>query len=165
MLQKTSQEFKTFFLLEFTKELIKNSISKDFKPIKRFPVLRKMPRQILRIPEPRLPLNVQYLKPTPTNIQINLGKLNPLIQDPVVKSIECNGPDEKIIVRTPQPKTTKIILNKQDIEQIIQTFSKTAKIPISEGIFKVAVGKLILSAIISEVIGSKFIIKKITYRY
>jgi len=60
-------------------------------------------------------------------------------------------------------KRTNIILNKEEIDQIIKKFSETAKIPLYEGIFRVVVGKLILSAIISDVIGSKFIIKKMMY--
>jgi len=208
---KSSKEFRKFFLLQFTKELIKHSgegevfelknilkkeadekkqeIKKEkkkiqqiikekkeplltlkeklplrnklFKPIPRPPITRS---RILRIPEPKLPPRFQYLTPTPTKIQIDLEKLNPLIKDPAVKVIECNGPDENIIVRgTMGAKRTNIILNKEDIDNIIKKFSETAKIPIHEGIFRVVVGKLILSAIISDVVGSKFIIKKMIY--
>ena len=60
-------------------------------------------------------------------------------------------------------KRTNIILSKEDISDVIKKFSETTKIPLQEGIFRVAIGKLILSAIISEVIGSKFIIKKMMY--
>ena len=130
--------------------------AKDKTPIIKRP-------QILKIPEPRLPPRFQYLRPVPTNVQIDLGKLNPLIKDPVVDSIDCNGPDEKILVRTPKIKKTNIILNKEEIDEIIQRFAQTAKIPIQEGIFKVAVGRLIITAIISSVIGSRFTIKKMMY--
>ena len=115
------------------------------------------------IPEYPLPPTVQNIKPIPTNIQIELGKLNPLIQDQNVRSIECNGPEENIIVRgNIGTKTTRIILSKEDIDQIINAFSESARIPISEGVFKIVVGRLILSAIISEVVGCKFIIRKMT---
>jgi CRISPR/Cas system-associated protein Cas7 (RAMP superfamily) len=116
---------------------------------------------VLRIPSPKLPPRLQYLRPNPTKRQIDLGKLNPLIQDPVVQSIECNGPDKPIIVRIPSTKQTKIVLNKEEINEVIQKFSQAAKIPVSKGIFKVAFGRLIFSAIVSEVVDSKFIIKKI----
>lgn len=126
-------------------------------------VLPKQTR-ILRIPEQKLPPNLQYLRPTPTEKTIDLNKLNPLIQDRIVRLIECNGPDKNIIVSGSMGvKKTNIILSKDEIGNIIKKFSETAKIPIHEGIFRVAVGKLILTAIISEVIGSKFIIKKIVY--
>lgn len=205
---QTSKEFKVFFLLQFTKELIKHSgasevfeleniLEEDKEELphvikqkiwekEKLPLVtkkeiipkresdlsqtqrplmkrRSFPR-VLRIPEPKLPPRLRYIKPTPTDIQIDLDKLNTLIKDPMVKSIECNGADENITVRgTMGVKKTNIILNKQDIDQIIKKFSETAKIPVHEGIFKVAAGRLILSAIISDVISSKFIIKKMMY--
>jgi len=180
MLKKTSKGLKTLFLLHFTKELIINSAPSDifklenlikeetkeeFKPKKKLRIKKIIPitPRVLTIPQPRLPPALQHLRPTPTNVQIDLGKLNPLIKDPVVDSIDCNGPDEKILVRTPKIKKTNIILNKEEIDEIIQRFAQTAKIPIQEGIFKVAVGRLIITAIISSVIGSRFTIKKMMY--
>jgi len=131
-------------------------------------IIKKLPRPvrtrplILKIPEPKLPSHLQYLKPTPTKgMEIDLEKLNPLIKDPAVRTIEAS-PDEKVIVTgTMGTKSTGITLSKEDIDRIIQKFSKAAKIPVNEGVFRVVVGKLILSAIISDVIGSKFIIKKL----
>ena len=90
-----------------------------------------------------------------------MGKLNPLIKDRVVRNIACNGPDKNIMVKGMMGrKITNIILSEEEINQTIKKFSEIAKIPVYEGIFKVAVGRLILSAIISKVVGSKFIIKK-----
>lgn len=125
---------------------------------------RRTLRPILRIPEPRFPLRLQYLKPIPTNVEIDIGKLNPLARDPMVEVIECDGPGKSIIVKGAMgSKTTKIILTKEEIEQIVQNFSETAKIPLYEGVFRVVVGRLILLAIISGVVSSKFIIKKMKY--
>ena len=118
----------------------------------------------LTIPQPKLPPHLQYLKPVPKDIKIDLEKLNVLIKDPAVKIIECNGPDEHIIVRGSMGiKPTNTVLNKEEINTIIKKFSEISKIPIHEGIYRVVVGRLILSAIISEVIGSKFMIKKMLY--
>ena len=200
MLTKISDEFKVFFLLQFTRELIRNSSTSEFleletilkkegkvthqeirnkikereKPvfakeeiIKPFPSAvktRKWQVPALRIPETRLPQNLQYLKPIPTKLEIDLGKLNPLIKDPLVNSIECSGTEEPVTVRGKMGvKKTNIILDKEEIDQTIKKFSETAKIPIHEGVFKIVIGGLVLSAIISGIIGSKFIIKKMSY--
>ena len=128
-----------------------------------YQVIQKRSPQILKIPEPKLPPRFQYLKPIPTDVPINLGKLSPLIKDSAVKSIECNGPDEKISVLTTSKKITSIVLSKEEINEIIKKFSELSKIPSDEGVFRAAVGRLIISAIISDVIGSKFIIKKIPH--
>jgi len=202
-LEIESEEFKRFFLLAFTRELIRNAIPEVFVKLEVAEEVRKQeikertkeivrqyeeplnltpvqqleaitqpgfkplpkpfeirPRRRLMIPQPRLPQRLQYIQPAPSNIQLDLGKLNPLIQDSAVQSIECNGAEETILVRVPMERNTGILLTNEEIDDIIYRFSEAAKIPITEGIFRVAVGKLILSAIVSSVIGSKFIIKK-----
>lgn len=229
MLQQTSKNFKKFFLLEFTKELIRSTetykelrIKKEVKKVIHEKLIKPKPSQKkllgkkilrgvikekikrdsemisqlkreetlaefkkfysltkpvkpsslrapfsytipapLKIPESRLPETVQYLKPIPTSRMIDLGKLHPLIRDSLVKVIECNGPDEKIIVMgTMGRKSTKIILTKEEINDTINKFSEAAKIPVHEGVFKVVFGRLIFSAMISEVVSSKFLIRK-----
>ncbi len=124
-------------------------------------IRNKIRRRILRIPEPRLPLRLQYLKPTPTNVQIDLGKLDALIRDPLVREIECNGPDETVFVKgTMGRKSTSIMLTRQEIDWVLGQFSQEAKIPIQEGTVKIVVGSLVLSAITSEFEAPKFVIKK-----
>ena len=126
---------------------------------KRLPERRIIPP--LRIPKPILPGTVNHFQPFPTEKSINLEKLNPLIRDPLVKIIECNGPDERVIVNGIMGrKPTKITLRKDQIEDIIDMFSQATKIPVHEGIFRVVYGNLILNAIVSEIVGSKFIIRK-----
>jgi hypothetical protein len=201
MREKSSLNFKKSFLLLFTKELIRHSVTKDiFKlqniiekeqskrvlekkeipkrevisPLKTefnleqqkaVPVTRRFTRPITKpplfIPEPKLPPHLQYLKPIPAPaVEIDLLNLNPLIKDPAVRVIECNPDERAIVTGTMGTKPTDIILNKEDIDTIINRFSEISKIPVSEGIYRVIAGNLILSAIISEVIGSRFIIRK-----
>jgi hypothetical protein len=118
----------------------------------------------LLIPESKFPIHIQYIKPVPINKEIELGKINPLIMDNNVNIIECYGPGENLIVQGSMgTKKTGIILNKEEIENTIQRFSRETKIPIQEGIFKVAIGRLIFLAIISDIVDSKFIIKKMFY--
>ncbi len=164
-----------------SKELVKGIIHEKEKELKfleevRTPLKQRKPnfkksldslrkiKPVLRIPETRLPQTFQYLKPTPTNTEIDLGRLNAFVRDPLVKVIECNGSDENIIVHGSMgTKPTNIILKKEEIDEIIKKFAEAAKIPQDEGIFKAVFGKLILSAIISETVGSKFIIRKMMY--
>ncbi|MEX2016952.1 MAG: hypothetical protein WD876_00570 [Candidatus Pacearchaeota archaeon] len=128
------------------------------------PIERRRP-MVLRIPEPRLPPNLQYLKPTPHQIEIDIGKLNPFIKDPTVRKIDCNGPAEYITVMVPMPMHTNIILSKEEIDEVIREFEKKSKIPATEGIYNVVLGRLMFSAIISEVVGTKFSIKKMPYGF
>lgn len=96
----------------------------------------------------------------------DLGKLNFLIKDPRVTVIECPGPGKFLIARTEGRTTlTKISLNQQEIQDIIEKFSKETRIPIISGLFKAAVGNLILTAVISSLVGDRFILTKITPRF
>ncbi|MCH8945451.1 MAG: hypothetical protein IIA85_00840 [Nanoarchaeota archaeon] len=205
-----SEQKRKFILLEFTKELIRQSggeifrledilegededeevkaekklvkanekrspekikiSKKDDNLFKQKPMLFAKPtiypirRPVLFIPKPKLPQRFNYLRPVPTNLEIDLGKLNSLINDPLVKNIECNGPGQNIVITgTMGRKKTNIFLSKEEINEIIKKISETTKIPIHEGIFRAVAGKLIFSAIISDLLGSKFTIKKMTY--
>ena len=130
------------------------------KPIQK-PKTIKIP-PVLRIPESALPETVSYLKPTPTSEKIDIGKMNIMVRDPLVKIMECNGPEENILVTGIMGrKPTPIKLSKQEIEEIVGKFAAAAKIPVNEGLFKAAIGNLVISAVISETVGIKFIIRKI----
>ena len=144
-------------------EFFRRQESRSQMIIQRTPPQQDPFRKIeLWVPEPKLPQHIQYLKPTPINKNINLGKLNPLVNDPMVKTIECYGSDQNIGVKGRMgEKKTGIILTKEEIDQVIQTFSKETKIPVQEGIFRVVSGRLILMAVISSVAGVKFTINKI----
>ena len=93
----------------------------------------------------------------------NLGKIDFLARDPKVNAVECLGPDKFVIVRVfGKINSTKIKLNQQEIQGIIQRFSKATKIPIISGLFKAAVGNLVITAVISDIVGSRFIITRVT---
>lgn len=142
----------------------------EFKFQKSIPQKRPLPftgfgkqTQISGIPELALPETVRDIMPVPGTTDINLGKLDVLIRDPLVKEIICHGADEKIIVKGAMGrKSTGIKLKKEEIDEVIEKFSEVSKIPISTGLFKVVHGNLVLSAVISEVVDSRFRIKKMS---
>ena len=183
MIDSNSQEYRTFFLKQFTRQLIQNSgtgylftyehliqkkeakeehekkklVSVAEKEIY-LPKKEKIKQVVHRI---ELPEYLQHIKPVPSQTQINLKKLNKLVSDPMVQYIECVGENENILVSGKMGlRKTEIILDRQEISEIIDIFSEAARIPVSEGIFRVAVGKLILSAIVSDVVSTKFTIQK-----
>ncbi len=119
-----------------------------------------IPRQ-MQIP-PKIP---RITAPFPQNASasFSLGKLNPLITDNTVTNIECSGPGKLIIVRViGKTSTTRISLSEEEIRQVIAAFSQKAKMPIIGGIFKAAVGNIVITAVISDFVGSRFIINKYT---
>lgn len=120
-------------------------------------------KKVLRIPEYRLPRRFINLRPVREEKKnsLDLGKLNPLIFDMNVRVIECQGAGVSIMVGGKMGrKPTNIVLTEEEIGEIINKFSVEARIPIEEGIFKVALGNLVLTSTVSST-GSNFIIKKI----
>jgi len=93
---------------------------------------------------------------------IQLGKIRGMINDLNVISIECPGPNKFIIISTlTKVIPTQIMLNKNEINRIIESFSIESKIPRIGGVFKAIVNNLVITAIDSEYAGPKFIISKI----
>ena len=128
------------------------------------PMTKPLIDQSMVIPEPTLPAHLEYLKPIPSsNSNIDLFKLNPLLKDPMVKVITGDSEGRVMVSGNMGTKATNIFLTKQDVERIISQFSQASKIPSREGIYRVVVGNLNFSAIISSVIGSKFVIKKMSF--
>ena len=161
------KQIQTNSISDFSNKLVNQKTAVEIKP-KPFVPMQKIsppvPTRKLLVPEPNLPPELAYLKPSPTATELELGKLQSLINDPLVQSIECSGEDEQLVVHGNMgSKSTNIILSKEEINDVIEEFSKKSRIPVQEGIFKVAVGRLVLSAVVSNVISSKFIIKKMIY--
>jgi len=121
-------------------------------------------RRVLKVPRVNFPAHLSSIRPAPTNkVSVDLGKLNPYVSDPKVKTIETEGESEIVYVSGAMGrKPTNLKLSKIEIDEIINRFSKAAKIPKKEGMFKVAVGKLLLTAMISESVSPRFIIEKMS---
>ncbi len=181
--EKQQEKKKIKKLEELKKESEKLIKTPDIKSQLRTPIYHrvKIPRQIqirplikptpLQKPEP---IKKEIKKPEQELIKIkpeaepmpkgfSLGKIEKLLQDKTIQSIECPGPEKNILVkRFNKINITKESLSQEEITDLINNFSNQAKIPIIGGILKAAVGNLIISAVISEYVGSRFIINKIT---
>jgi len=92
---------------------------------------------------------------------IELGKLSPIIADPSIQIIECAGPGKNIFVRKGNSiLSSRISLTEEEIKKILEEFSKESKIPLLKGVFKAAVENLLITAVISDFVESRFIIQK-----
>ncbi|MCH7568892.1 MAG: hypothetical protein IIA87_05735 [Nanoarchaeota archaeon] len=97
----------------------------------------------------------------PESGNINLGKLNLLLSDSRVQSVECTGPNKTILAKKNGViQTTKISLKDEEIEKIINDFSQRTRIPLVNGMLKAALGNLIMTAVTSDFVGSRFVIQK-----
>jgi len=139
---------------------LRKLLSFQKKPVN---LMRKPIRKPIGIPSRIQALTTIQPQAQPRPEGFSLGKLDQLIRDPSIQLVECPGPNRNVLVkRYNKTNTTRIVLNQSEITDIIDIFSVKAKIPVVGGILKAAVGNLIISAVISEFVGSRFIINKIT---
>ncbi len=90
-----------------------------------------------------------------------IEKLNFLIRDPAITEIECSGSDQPILVKKAGViQRTKVALSIEEVYELIAEFSQKTKIPVVEGTFKAALDNLVLTAILSETLGPRFILHK-----
>jgi hypothetical protein len=115
---------------------------------------------------PQPPAPPQMLPPQtggPTAPTQDYGRINALLNDPSVSSIESSGPGKPIvIIRAGQRQFTKISLNPAETKKLLETVADSAHVPLMEGVFRAAVDNFVINAVVSEMIGSKFVIKKQT---
>ncbi len=89
------------------------------------------------------------------------GKITLLLDDVSVSTIECYGAGKPLIViRAGQKQMTKIVLSADEIKNILEKISDNVHIPLLEGVFRAAVDNFSINAVVSDIIGSRFVIKK-----
>ena len=133
------------------------------------PTQQQMPLQNIQIKNimPRFSQNPEIASispiPQPLPQGFSLIKIDSLINDNTITAIECAGPGKPLIVRSlGKVVPTRISLSEEEIKKIIETFSLYARIPMMEGVFKAAVGNTLITAVVSDFVGSRFIINKFT---
>jgi len=98
---------------------------------------------------------------TPETRALNLGRIQELIQDPLVTSIECQGPKKNVIIKkNRQTMQTNIQITDQEITAVIKDFSEKARIPLIEGMLRARVGNWQISAVMSKKAPPRFILTK-----
>lgn len=95
----------------------------------------------------------------PRILPIN-SKIDPLLLQNI-KLIECINGNVRI-KKNGEFESTNIILNESEIQYVIKKFSELTKIPISDNILRATINKFAITALISDKIGSRFIIQKIS---
>lgn len=128
-----------------------------------------------RYPQPaRIPLNrispislpqqnyqPTKLKPGQKIETVNLGKLANVLIDPSVMSIECPGPFKNLLVnRSGSIQTSAITLTPDEINSIMNNISQQTRIPVTLGVFRAALQDLVVTAVLSDFVGTRFVIQK-----
>ncbi len=144
--------------------LMQSSIlKKELKSEKSLEIPKFIPQ--IKIPQPQINIKKQTPRPKINySVQSQLSateKLNTLIKDPYVNEIECNGSDTSLSVKKAgMNQNTQINLSIEEIYDIIAEFSQRTRIPVINGRIKAALNDLVITAVLSESLGPRFIIQK-----
>jgi len=177
---------KKEFLHEFTKHVIITAAKKRAGPLgkvpyeERIPIMRIFPGTKLlpavsfapappvMLPVQRMPQPPQAVKPLqapspalPSVFPIDIGKLNSIISNPEVNMIECLGSKIKLKLKKDSlTAESETILDGNEIKSIINKFSEASKEKVTEPVFKAAFGGWVLTAVVSDIVGTRFILKR-----
>lgn len=92
---------------------------------------------------------------------IGFDKLDKILSDPGVQTVECPGPNKPIIVyKGGAVQSSKLALTSDEIKNIMNDISGKTRIPLMSGVFKAAYGNLIITAVMSDFVGTRFMIQK-----
>jgi hypothetical protein len=133
---------------------------------KLIPLKQKSHRKMLPIPlrrtiQPRPEKISLPLASTETPKLTALGKIQPLLSNPEIHSIESLGPNKPVIInKRGMTKVTKLILTESEIKKLMEEISEKTRIPLLPGLFRAALGSLHVTAVVSEHVGTRFIIEK-----
>lgn len=120
-----------------------------------------------RIPQPNFqppPYVPQLRQPNPAQTpQTSLGKINTILNDPSVFAVECQGAGKNVLVnRGGKILVSQTILSEDEIKEVLGDFSQKTRIPLQQGVFRTLYQDLLITAIISEFVGTRFVIQKKT---
>ena len=92
---------------------------------------------------------------------LGLDKLDKILADIAVQTVECPGPNKQVLVyKSGSIQTANLSLTGDEIINIMKEVSQKTRIPIMSGVFKAAYGNLVITAVMSEFVGTRFIIQK-----
>jgi hypothetical protein len=157
----TSQELRKLFLREFTMELVRNvnlipRVKQAPQAIIQSPIQAEQPKRIIFAPRVAEVRELEQKEKTAEE------KINALLASPEIKSIECPGAGKNLIIsKKGRNEPIGLVLSGREIKDYLQKISQKTKVPFGEsGLFRAEVGNLIVTAIISEFIGTRFVVTK-----
>lgn len=163
-LRKQEMSLKPFspVMKPVNKEPMQPSMEVKEKPVQE----NKVPEKLLNTPKnqqpPLIKIAIPKQKiPLAQPGEINFGVLILLIRDPSISYIECTGEEKNVIIRKGNSIfSTDIKLTKLEINDFVNSFSEKTRIPIVSGLLDARLGNLELSASLSEINSSTFILRK-----
>jgi len=113
-----------------------------------------------------LPVSYENYSPSLSEDQIaelGLSKIKFFAFDPSVISVECQGAGRNLIInKSGKIQNSSFSLTKEEIEEIVRKISEKTRIPVISGVFRAAFSNFVFIAVISEFVGTRFVIERKT---
>jgi hypothetical protein len=169
MAPPTSTELRQQFLLEFTRTIIETMAARpipeivhEMSDLTPSPQLRETAFPIVQMPTQNafvIPSQAyaghqpqRYPAVTPT-------QLKTLLEDPTINAIECQGPNKQLVLRKQGATVlSSIILSEPEIQKQINQWADNTNSPLTNGILRADNENLTITAVVSELIGSRFMV-------
>jgi hypothetical protein len=91
-----------------------------------------------------------------------LGSLIYLLSDSSVSSLECPGPGKPIVLnKSGNMENSSMTFSQDDIKAVMDEISRKTGQKFDSGFVKAAIGNFIVSAVISDFVGTRFVIQKL----
>ena len=91
-----------------------------------------------------------------------LDSLVYLLSDPNVTSLECPGPGKPIVLnKSGNMENSSLVFSQEDIKNVTDEVSRKTGQKFDSGFVKAAIGNFIVSAVISEFVGTRFVMQKL----
>lgn len=91
-----------------------------------------------------------------------LGSLIYLLSDPNVSSLECPGPGKPIVLnKSGSMESSSMTFSQEEIKTVMDEVARKTGQKFDSGFVKAAVGNFIISAVISEFVGTRFVMQKL----
>jgi hypothetical protein len=92
-------------------------------------------------------------------VKIGIEKIDTLLADPAIDLIECS--DGNIRIRKKRNmQETGFRMDEKEIIDLVNKISAKTGVPLKDNFFQASIGNIKINAIISELIGSRFLIVK-----
>ncbi|MEK6858398.1 MAG: hypothetical protein AABX53_00610 [Nanoarchaeota archaeon] len=83
------------------------------------------------------------------------------LSDATIEGVECTGPDQNLIIKRNGSITQSTAhLTQSEIQKLVESLSKQANVPLTEGVLKAETPQWTVIGIVSEFGGSRFLLQK-----
>jgi hypothetical protein len=112
--------------------------------------------------KPIIPQAKPMMPPTPQMPKITImERLTRIFADPGVQMLNCPGPNKNILItRLGMVQTSQLSFNENEIKEFMNELSEKTRIPLIPGLIKVIFQNLIITAVVSEFVGTKFVAER-----